>query len=142
MNNGFKLKWIRTLILVIGFISAWILYRAYKYSQLYKNYKIVTGRITHVSPAVMRGTFRSVEYEFIVNDKKYSGAGKTTYCKNYQLGELRRLLVDQKFSIAYDSTDPSNNAIIFSVKAATQFKQKPTDMLLHFDSIINCIKIQ
>ncbi len=142
MINYRKIKW--NLILGIPlmlFCIFWVLYGYYNRAKLEKRYKLTVGQTTHVSRATYKNNSRGISYEFILEGIKYQGEIGITNCDNYNLTDLSWLLVNRNFKIAYDSVNPSNNTIVISSNTAIKFNQKLTDTIMHFDSIVNCLKI-
>jgi hypothetical protein len=52
--------------------------------------------------------------------------------------ELRLLLVNNEFPVAYEKSDVSNSLIIISEKKAAEYKYTLTDIQKQVDSILTC----
>ena len=127
---------------IIGcFILFWIIYTQVKIEHLNKNYKLASAQTTHVSPPPSKSNYRQLDYEFFVNGKKYTGSASAGNCEDYKLTDLSWLLVNRTFKVAYDSSDPTVSTLISNERAAKKFNQSVNDTILHFDSIINCLKV-
>jgi hypothetical protein len=130
-------KFIST-ILVIGVITFWILWTEYKSSSIKKNFSIVTGQIIGVTKETYKNKSKSIIYKYKVDGVIYKSENGINPCGDMTTDELRLLLVNNEFPVAYEKSDVSNSLIIISEKKAAEYKYTLTDIQKQVDSILTC----
>jgi len=125
-------------ILVMGFILFWIIWTEYKAQIIKKNFILTTGKIDGITKETYKNKSKSVKYSYEVNGITYNGENGINPCKDMSEADLRALLVNQSFFIAYQKTDVKNSSIIISQEEAEIYKCKLTDIQKHIDSVIFC----
>ncbi len=130
-------KFIST-ILVIGVIAFWILWTEYKSSSIKKNFSIVTGQIIGVTKETYKNKSKSIIYKYKVDGVFYKSENGINPCRDMTTDELRLLLVNNEFPVAYEKSDVSNSLIIISEKKAAEYKYTLTHIQKQVDSILTC----
>lgn len=130
-------KFIST-ILVIGVIVFWIIWTEYKSSSIKKNFSIVTGQIIGVTKETYKNKSKSIIYKYNVDGVTYKSENGINPCRDMTADELRLLLVNNEFPVAYEKSDVSNSLIIISEKKAAEYKYTLTDIQKRVDSTLTC----
>jgi hypothetical protein len=125
-------------VLVIGFILFWIIWTEYKAQVIKQNFILTTGQINGITKETYKNRSKSVKYSYKVAGVTYNGESGINPCKNMSEADLRALLVNQSFFIAYQTTDIKNSSIIVSQEEAETYNCELTNIQKQIDSILFC----
>lgn len=134
MKNSKKIG----IVLVFFSIVIWLIWAEVENLQLKNNYKFTWGTVSGITSATYKNNNRSVLYDYEVLGKKYKGENSFSTCNELTSDQLRILLVNKKFPVAYAVKNNSTSLIIISEKQALIFKYPTSDSLKIYDSILNC----
>jgi hypothetical protein len=134
----------KKIINIIGgvfFVSAiafWVINNFYKYDQLSQNFAIGEGIINQIAPATYKNNNQTILYEFTVMGKKYTGENSLSLCGDLTNENVRSILVNRHFPVAYSPRDTTLSIIIITQKDAKRFNYAMTDFLRISDSVLTC----
>ncbi|MFL9482881.1 hypothetical protein ACI6Q2_08890 [Chitinophagaceae bacterium LWZ2-11] len=125
-------------VLVIVFCIGWVLSAVYKKQQLKNNFKLSEGHVNRIIKPTYKNSNRSIQYEYEVAEKKYSGESGFNVCEKISENDLNLLLVNKSFPVAYSVKDANQSIIIITRKDAAMFNYTIPDSMLVYDSILTC----
>ncbi|MBC7722788.1 MAG: hypothetical protein H7068_12240 [Pedobacter sp.] len=142
MNSNFRINSKKNQgIIFLGLIAAWFIYIFYKNQTLLNSYKITTGQVKHIFPPSYKNNGYKIQYDYLIDDKKYRGELGIAECNNYNTTNLSLLLVNRRFPVVYDVKDNENSRIIMTESLCYKFKIALSDTILYADSIISCQQV-
>lgn len=124
--------------LVVSLIVFWFVWSEYKNRHLRDNFVITKGQITGVAGTSYRNNSKSILYDYEVNGKLFHGENNLAPCVKITGEELRLLLVNQEFPVAYDNTDFSKAEIILRKREAKFYNYSIPPDRMKIDSILSC----
>lgn len=135
-----KTKYSKAIITVlfIGFIVFWIVWTEYKSHSIKNNFALTIGKVTGITKQTYKNKSKSIIYTYEVNGIRYTGENGLSSCNEMTSEELRMLLVNKLFLVAYEKGDVENSSIIISQDEAEIYNCKLTDEQIQVDSIISC----
>lgn len=126
------------VILVLVFIVGWIFFSSYKTQHLRDNFKITTGKVTGITGTSYRNNNRSIFYDYEIDGMLFHGENNLAPCIKMTGQELRLLLVNQDFPVAYDVSDYNKSEIILRHREAEFYKYQIPVARKSIDSILSC----
>jgi ABC-type glucose/galactose transport system permease subunit len=112
------------IAVIIALIGILIIYNKYSSSSLGKNFVIVNGIVT--AAKVLNKVGQDAYYSFSINGKYYDGSQPLPKFKNV---EDRFVLEGKMFPVVVDSTNYSNNKMLFDSLSFTRYGLEYPDSL-------------
>jgi hypothetical protein len=125
-------------VIVFGVVLLWVIYTEYKLYLLKKNFSVTTGQVIGITKETYKNNSKSILYSYEVNGKKYTGENGISSCRELSADELRILLTNHFYSVAYEKDDIENSSIIVTSKEAEIYNCKLTDEQKQIDSVLSC----
>ena len=118
--------------LIIAFLIIGPCYFLFLRHEFDNNYSFCIGRVTEITPPGWKSSGDySVLYTFEINNKTYSNNVNLNFClRGLTIADIRSLILNKRFAIAYDTKPPWSNLMILTPSSAERFKYDPG--YLHF----------
>jgi hypothetical protein len=88
----------------------------------------------------LRGSPNQVNYSFVINGKIIHNR-ESIIVDNTSLNYLRKVFVDKKLKLVYDTLEPSNSRLLLSVRDYNEFGLEPDSATLRIFKQIDSLRI-